>query len=82
MNMDEKEIKTKAEFIWFLNDLAENHKNFPDEWENKKLSGFLTAMSGWVGEMEGFNEINHLAEPADIPWGFIANMFLAAKIYE
>jgi hypothetical protein len=80
--MDEKEIKTKAEFIIFLNALARNHKRSPDEWENKKLDNYLTAMAGWVGERESYYETNNLMEPADINWGYIANMFLAAKIYE
>ena len=48
----------------------------------KEWKSFLTAMAGWVGEREEFYKDNPPREPADINWGFIANMFLAAKIYE
>lgn len=82
MKMNEKEVKTKADFIVFLNELSKNHKSSMDEWKNKRLDGFLNAMAVWVEDREAFNQSNNVQEPPDIPWGFIANMFLAAKIYE
>ena len=82
MSIDDKAVHSKADFINFLKELSKNYKNSPDEWETKKLGSFFEAMAGWVGDMEGYYQNNHLKEPADINWGFIANMFLAAKIYE
>jgi hypothetical protein len=82
MIIDEKVVETKAEFIFFLNELSKDYKNSPDGWKNKRMEKFFEAMAGWVGDREEFYKDNPPLEPADINWGFIANMFLAAKIYE
>jgi hypothetical protein len=82
LNIDEKAVNTKADFIIFLRDLSKNYKNFPDEWEAKKMGAFFEAMASWVGEMDAYYQNSPEKEPSDINWGFIANMFLAAKIYE
>jgi len=81
-NLDEREVKTKEDFIRFLQDLAKNHKDAHDGWKNKRLDGYLVAMAKWVEERESNYAANNLQEPADINWGFMANMFLAAKIYD
>jgi hypothetical protein len=80
--IDEMKVKTMEEFILFLNELAKNHKDAQDGWKNKRLDGYLIAMARWVGERESNYEANNLQEPADINWGFMANMFMAAKIYD
>ncbi len=82
MNLNNRAVESKADFIFFLTELSKNHKNFPDEWEAKKLGAFFEAMAGWLREMEGRTQNNSLQEPSEINWSFIANMFLAAKIYE
>jgi hypothetical protein len=81
-SLNDREVKTKEDFIRFLHELAKNHKDAQDEWKNKRLDGYLASMAQWVKERESNYEANNLQEPADINWGFMANMFLAAKIYE
>ena len=82
MTIDEKEVNSKADFISFLEELSKNYKKSPEEWENKNLGDYFEAMSGWVGDMDGYYKNNNKKEPTDINWSFIAHMFLAAKIYE
>ena len=82
LNIDERTVNSKADFIFFLNELSKNYKNSPDEWKTKKLGAFFEAMAGWVEEREAYYQTNNMKEPSDINWSFIANMFLAAKIYE
>jgi hypothetical protein len=82
LSIDDRAVNSKADFIFFLKELSKNYKNSPDEWETKKMGAFFEAMARWVEEREGYYQSNNIKEPADINWGFIANMFLAAKIHD
>jgi len=50
-----------------------------EKQEAGRLSGRDGEMGGGAGKHYA---ANNLQEPADINWGFMANMFLAAKIYD
>ena len=58
-------------------DLATN----PERWENATLDRFLEAMSGWLSAFPQW----HLSMGRKVPtpdWQFMADVLLAARIYE
>ena len=75
-------IKTKSDFINFVELLLENLKNNPEEWENKTLPNFLDAIASWTEDMDGYYINNNLPIPENIDWKVFANILAAAKIYE
>jgi hypothetical protein len=77
-----KNIKTKEDFINFINLLIKDFEEKPDEWENVTVENYLEAMSSWVEDMEGYYINNNLPMPEKIDWNFFANVLYAAKLYE
>jgi hypothetical protein len=53
-----------------------------DDWENRSLPRFLEALSAWLGSMSGYYRNQGLEVP-DLPtWRLVADMLVAATIYE
>ncbi len=75
-------IKSKTDFIGFVELLLEDLRSNPEEWENKTLPDFLEAVASWTEDMEGYYINNNLPIPENINWKVFADIFAAAKIYE
>ena len=75
-------IESKADFVDFVEFLTEDLRNNPKEWENKTLPEFLEAAASWTEDMEGYYVNNNLPYPDNINWKVIADIFVAAKMYE
>lgn len=84
MNIDKQvsEIKSKDDFINFVEHLADNLKKHPEQWENKNLYDFLEAIASWTDDMEGYYSNNNLPTPQNIDWKVFAYILIAARIYE
>ena len=80
--MNTKKIVTKEDFIKLVEFLSANAKSNLDEWENKDLPSYLEAMASWVEDMDGYYLNQKLPIPENINWAFIANILMAAKVYE
>ncbi|MBI6550528.1 DUF7660 family protein [Xenorhabdus lircayensis] len=80
--MNTKEIKTREDFIEFLETLSSNARNNLNEWENKDLPSYLEAMSSWIEDMDGYYVNQKLSVPENINWTFIADILMAARVYE
>lgn len=66
-------IKTKKDFLLFINDLINDYLNNQDSWENDDIITFLSGLKGYLYDSSIENNIN---------WKVIAESFLAAKVYE
>jgi hypothetical protein len=75
-------IKTRADFVRFVRALAENLDSAPDEWENPTLLTYLEALAAWTEDMDGYQHNRGEVMVESIDWQTVANIFLAAKIYE
>ena len=76
-------IKTRQDFISFLNELLADYKTNKDEWENKDLESFLEALSRYGEDIEGFYSATNQPVDADnASWKVFADMFMGARIYE
>lgn len=76
------DIKSKEDFISFVNSLLKDNQVNNGEWENKDISSYLEAISSWVEDMEGYYDNMKLDVPTNIDWKFIATLFYVGKIYE
>jgi hypothetical protein len=75
-------VNSREDFITFLEKLRANFLEHPDEWKNSSLEDFLEAMAAWVEDMDGYYENNELPVPVVPSWKSVAEMLIAAKIYE
>lgn len=82
MNEILKNIKTKEDFIDFINILFNDINEKPEEWEYKSVVSYLESMQSWVEDMEGYYNNTIQEVPQDINWNFIATLLYVGKIYE
>ena len=75
-------IKTKKDFIMFVNLLKEDYTINQAEWENPSIDMFLDAMAVWTEHIERYYKNCDEEIPKNIPWKIFANILLASKIYE
>lgn len=75
-------ISTKDEFIAFIEQLKNDKLEKPEEWENSDIESYLTGISSWVDDMDGYYKNLGKNIPSNINWNFIATLFYVGKIYE
>lgn len=73
---------SRAELSAFIDQLADSYLESPERWENDTIDSFLRAWSAWLNDMDGY----FLNQGQDVPespsWQLIAQMLLAARVYE
>jgi hypothetical protein len=80
--MNTKEINTREDFIQFIEFLSSNARNNLNEWENKDLPSYLESMASWIEDMDGYYLNQKSPVPENINWAFIADILMAARVYE
>ena len=75
-----RQITSRDELIDLIRELSSEDTS---KWENSDLGSFLEALSGWVGDCDGYykNTGSHL-DPDSPSWQLFADALQAAKIYE
>lgn len=66
----------------FLGFLAQDLKQNPTKWRNSDLESFLNALSRWLEDCEGYYANNNRSVPVQPSWKDVAEMMMAAKVYE
>jgi hypothetical protein len=77
-----EKLHTRAELAAFLENLADSVVEEPEVWENDTLERFLRAWSAWIADMDGYFVQRGLSVPGEPSWRLIAQMLLAARVYE
>lgn len=73
---------TRAELAGFLDQLADSLLEEPERWENDRLESFLRGWSAWLNDMDGYF-LNRGEPVPDAPsWQLVAQMLLAARVYD
>lgn len=75
-------VRSRSDFISFVDNLGRNYKSNKDEWENDNLESFLGGLSWFANDMGGYYK--NMKEDVDIEtvtWRMAAQMLLAAKVY-
>lgn len=75
-------IQSKADLVKFIEALAGDLRAHPESWENDSLDRYLTALAGWLADSEGYYRNRGLQPPASPTWKNVAEMLIAAKMYE
>jgi len=76
------QIQTRKDFVAFVRALLKDLSDHPERWENNDLQSFLDALSAWVEDMDGYYLNRGEPMPKEPSWRVLAQMLLAAKIYE
>jgi|UPI000592CD50 hypothetical protein len=77
-----KTIRSRRDFIQFLNYLNDDYRENNSEWENKDLQSFLAGLSGFSMDMTGYYcDLEEKVDVESISWRMVAEMLLAAKVY-
>ncbi|MFC8823771.1 hypothetical protein ACFT9I_00220 [Streptomyces sp. NPDC057137] len=76
------EIRSRAEFVVFVQKLRQDFERQGDAWENNTLGDFLEALAAWVDDSPGWYQNFGEELPAGGDWTFIARALQAATVYE
>lgn len=77
-----KAVRSRADFIRFVEYLNKDFQEKRDEWQNGTLEQFLGGLSGFANDMQGY--YRNMGEEVDvecITWRMAAEMLLAATVY-
>jgi heme oxygenase len=76
-------VASKANFVAFAKALVQNLQDHPEEWENASLPEFLHGLLGFVENMEDYyNNIDVKVDLQNPGWRVLADILLAARVYE
>ena len=75
-------VRTREDLVEFVEALHEAFNDNRDTWSNSDLSSFLGAMAAWSRDMEGFYRGRGEALSEVSPWRVMADILMAARIYE
>ena len=75
-------LKSKEDFVAFVQLLMEDLKHNGNEWENNTLESYLGAIAAWTEDMNGYYKNMNLPIPENVDWKVFANILIAATMYE
>ena len=76
------QVTNRSDLIDFVKALENDLGKNPDAWENKTLERYLSALSSWLEDCDGYYQSQGRPVPENPSWRDIAEMLMAAKIYE
>ena len=77
-----KTVRTRDEFVKFVEFLNEDLHAHKDEWENVDLQSFLGGLSGFARNVAGYyKNMGESVDAENITWRMAAEMLLAATVY-
>jgi hypothetical protein len=75
-------VATRADLVAFIEALRADLQSNPQEWENATLDQYLRALASWLEDCSGYYARTGQGVPATPSWKNVAEMLIAAKIYE
>jgi hypothetical protein len=76
------QVNDRLDLAAFILRLRADLLSDPDVWENPTLERFLEALSAWTQDMDGYFENRGEVTPSEPSWRLVADMLLAARMYE
>lgn len=78
-----KTIRSRADFVEFLNYFNGDYQHNRADWENDNLQDFLSGLEGFATDMDGYyKNTDKSVDVESISWRMVAEMLLAATVYE
>lgn len=78
----ERDVHDRGDLVRLISQIAKDFRNHSDDWENVTVDAFLEALSAWLEDADGLYQNLNKEFPAQPTWSFVAEMVLAARIYE
>lgn len=75
-------IESREDFIFFLHSLAKDSQDNIESWNNRDISSYLSGISSWAEDMDGYFRNMKMDIPSSVDWKFIATLLYVGKIYE
>lgn len=75
-------VRTREDLVTFLESLSTDFATNRAAWTNANLASFLDAMSAWSQDMVRFYENGEEALDSLPPWRVLADILMAARVYE
>ena len=75
-------IKSKADLVEFVRALGDDLQAKPEAWENATLERYLSALASWLEDSAGYYQNQGRAVPVSPSWRDVAEMLMAATMYE
>jgi hypothetical protein len=75
-------IASREDFVQFVQSLSRVNAQKPEWWENSDLGSYLEAFGAWVAVMDKAYRNRGETLPSQPSWKMIAEMLLAATMYE
>jgi hypothetical protein len=75
-------VRTREDLVAFIEALSGDYTDNSSTWSNKDLGAFLGAMSAWAEDMEGYYANSGEDVALRSPWGVLADLLMAARVYE
>ena len=83
LNEELEVVRSREDLSQFVQSLAHNLRDHPEEWGNPDLFRYIEALSGWIADMHGYFRNAHGKDVPEQPtWEMFGMMLLAAKYYE
>ena len=81
--LEDFEVNDRKSFAQFVNLLHKDLVEKPEDWENINLSDFLSALSAYAEDIQGYYNNMRINLDADKPnWKTFADILMGARIYE
>ncbi len=77
-----EKIKSKNDLIELLHALCDDLRVAPEDWENPTLERYLYALAGWLEDSDAVYRNQGREIPVNPSWRNIAEMLIAATVYE
>jgi hypothetical protein len=75
-------VQTRADLAAFIAQLKADFDANGGDWQNTDLSSFLEAMAAWIEDMNGYYQ-NAGEKVSELPpWRILADVLIAARMYE
>jgi hypothetical protein len=75
-------VRLRGDFLAFVKALTKDLRDNPATWENASLERYLEALGAWVEDMDGYYTNQGKSVPQQPDWKVVADMLMAAKMYE
>ena len=77
-----QDVHDRRDLAIFLGQMADDFRDNYDSWENTTIYAFLDGLSAWLASADNLYRNLHRELPEQPSWAFVAEMFLAARVYE
>jgi hypothetical protein len=75
-------VQTREDLAVFVGELKADFDDNRDVWTNADLASFLEAMAAWIQDMDSYYQ-NTGQRLTDLPpWKIVADVLMAARMYE